>query len=372
MLHDFLRVHRAELTARCQAKVGKRASPVSTGLGLGRGVPVLIDQLVQMLAAELPEPTAATTSEADALDADIDSEAALHGGELLRKGFTVDQVVHDYGDLCQAVTELAQEKREVISVDEFHTFNRCLDSAIAGAVTEFGRQRDHVIFEEHARTLNERLGSLAHELRNLLNTAALAYAAIKGGHGAVAGATGAVLDRSLEGLRSVVDRALADVRLTTGLKARRDLTSLDVVLDEVRLAAQLDATARGVAFTVSIEPRLTLATDREMLSSALANLLQNAFKFTRSGDHVSLTARVVAGHVLIEVADQCGGLPPGWAEHLFVPFTQRSGDRSGVGLGLSISRRAVQAIGGTLEVQDVPGTGCVFTVDLPLELSTVS
>jgi signal transduction histidine kinase len=170
----------------------------------------------------------------------------------------------------------------------------------------------------------------------------------------------------LEGLRSLVDRALADVRLTAGLQARRESISLDVVLEEVRIAAQLDATARGVSFTVSVAPGLRIATDRAMLSSALANLLQNAFKFTRPAGHVSLTARGVAGHVRMEVADQCGGLAPGWAQELFLPFTQRSNDRSGVGLGLSISRRAVHAIGGTLEVRDVPGTGCVFTVDLPL------
>lgn len=367
MLHEFLRAHRMELTARCQAKVTTRSSSAtSTAAELARGVPVLIDQLIQMLRAEQPDPTAGRASEPDGLSADIDRAAAQHGGELLRKGFTVDQVVHDYGDLCQAVTELAHEKKELISVDEFHTFNRCLDGAIAGAVTEFGRQRDRVISEESARTLNERLGSLAHELRNLLNTATLAYAAIKGGHGAVAGATGAVLDRSLDGLRSLIDRALADVRLTAGLQARRESTSLDLVLEEIRIAAQLDATARHVEFTVSLEPGLSIATDREMLSSALANLLQNAFKFTRPGGHVTLTVRVVAGHVRIEVADQCGGLPPRWAEELFLPFTQRSDDRSGVGLGLSISRRAVHAIGGTLEVRDVPGTGCVFTIDLPL------
>lgn len=251
MLHEFLRAHRAELTTRCQAKVARRPSPVSTAIEPERGVPVLIDQLIQMLAAEQPEPTPERRSASDALDADIDRAAAQHGGELLQKGFTVDQVVHDYGDLCQAVTELAQEQNEPISVDEFHTFNRCLDSAIAGAVTEFGRQRDHVIFEESARTLNERLGSLAHELRNLLNTATLAYEAIKGGHGAVVGATGAVLNRSLEGLRSLVDRALADVRLTAGLQARSELTSLDVVLEEVRIAAQLDSTAAKIKVVVA-------------------------------------------------------------------------------------------------------------------------
>ena len=329
---------------------------------LNYGIPILIDQLVEMLRAEV----VAGRSQAAAPTTDIDRSAAKHGAELLRKGFSVDQVVHDYGDLCQALTELAQEKNEPINVDEFHTFNRCLDSAIAEAVSEFGRQRDRVVFVEGAKSLNQRLGSLAHELRNLLNTAVLAYDAIKSGHVAVAGATGAVLERSLGGLRDLIDRALADVRLTAGLDAVHELTPLDIVLEEVRVAAQLDAAARHIVFSMSVEPGLSLATDRQMLSSALANLLQNAFKFTRPGGNVSLTARVVAGYVVIEVADQCGGLPPGRVEDLFIPFTQRSDNRSGLGLGLSISRRAVEANGGTLTVRDVPGTGCVFTVALPL------
>jgi signal transduction histidine kinase len=138
-----------------------------------------------------------------------------------------------------------------------------------------------------------------------------------------------------------------------------------VILEEVTVAAQLETTARGIVFSVVIEPALSVQVDRQMLSSAIANLLQNAFKFTRSGGRISLTARVVAKHVLIEVADECGGLPSGQAEELFRPFEQRSGDRSGLGLGLSISRRAVEANGGTLSVRDVPGTGCVFTIELP-------
>ena len=364
MLHEFLRANRMELTTRCRGKVARRSSPTPTATELEYGIPILIDQLVQMLRAD-PDRTTGQTLDSATLTNDIGWSAAQHGAELLRTGFTVDQVVHDYGDLCQAVTELARENHEPISVDEFHTFNRCLDNAIAGAVSEFGRARDHVILEQSARTLNERLGALAHELRNLLNTATLAYAAIKNGHGAVAGATGAVLDRSFDGLRALIDGALVDVRLSAGLQARSELTSLDEVLEEVRIAAQLNASARGVVFTMSVEPGLSTVADRQMLSSAIANLLQNAFKFTRPGGHVSFTARVAAGHVLIEVADQCGGLPGGETEELFRPFTQRSGDQSGLGLGLSISRRAVQANGGTLTVRDVPGTGCVFTIDLP-------
>lgn len=360
MLHEFLDVNRAELAARCRAKVATRSPPQPTAVELRYGVPMLIEQMVAMLRAEQHGGQIAEPAE---LPPVIDSSAAKHGDELLREGFTVDQVVHDYGDLCQAVTELAHEKHEPITVDEFHTFNRCLDSAIATAVGEFGRQREHAISDEGEQSLNARLGSLAHELRNLVNTATLAYAAIKEGHGAVAGATGAVLDRSLAGLRNLIDRPLADVRLTA--PPRPEVTPLDAVLEEVRVAAQLDARARNLGFTSSLEAGLVVAVDRQMLTSAVANLLQRAFKVTNPGGRVTLTTRQTAGHVIIEVADQCGGLAPGQAEAMFQPLAQRSSELSGLGLGLSISRRSVEANGGTLVVRDDPGTGCVFTIALP-------
>jgi signal transduction histidine kinase len=72
-----------------------------------------------------------------------------------------------------------------------------------------------------------------------------------------------------------------------------------------------------------------------------------------------------AGRVVIEIEDRCGGLPPGAAENLFAPFVQVSDDRSGLGLGLTIAYQVVDAHGGTLEVRDLPGRGCVFAVALP-------
>jgi hypothetical protein len=146
-------------TLECAARVPQR-EPVGTGeplssegrseaLAVVSGVPVLIDQLVEMLRDErheTPEPPMADIRErrcaADpAVSAAIGKSAVKHGADLMRRGFTVDQVVHDYGDVCQAVTELAHEQAHAISVDEFHTFNRCPDLAIAVAVTEFGRNR---------------------------------------------------------------------------------------------------------------------------------------------------------------------------------------------------------------------------------------
>jgi signal transduction histidine kinase len=80
---------------------------------------------------------------------------------------------------------------------------------------------------------------------------------------------------------------------------------------------------------------------------------------------VTLRTSTDSDCVRIAVEDECGGLPPGDPRDLFRPFAQRSKDRSGLGLGLPISQRGVEASGGEIAVRDVPGTGCVFTVSLP-------
>lgn len=105
--------------------------------------------------------------------------------------------------------------------------------------------------------------------------------------------------------------------------------------------------------------------DRPLLQAALSNLLQKAFKFSQANTTVTLRACSDDGYVLIDVQDHCGGLPQGGAERMFTPFTQRSEDKSGLGLGLSIARHTVEAQGGTLSVRDLPGIGCVFTIRLP-------
>ncbi|HUP30664.1 MAG TPA: HAMP domain-containing sensor histidine kinase, partial [Usitatibacter sp.] len=292
--------------------------------------------------------------------------AASHGLELLQQGFTVDQVVHDYGDLCQAVTELAVELEQKFNADEFRTLNRCLDDAIADAVSEYGMQRDRDVASAGSRAMNEKLGSLAHEIRNLVNTATLAFAVMKRGSVGTGGATAAVLDRSLAGLTLLTERALAEVRLTAGLTPRLELMAINAFIAEVQVGAGLAAAEKGCQLSVhSVEPGVAVNADRQLLHSAVYNLMQNAFKFSRPGSHISLSAMARDDRVLIDVQDQCGGLPPGKAEAIFRAFEQHDPNRSGVGLGLSIARRAVEACGGQLRVRDLPGAGCVFTIDLP-------
>ena len=360
MLHDFLQANRSELIERCRAKVAARRAPLATPAEITHGIPIFLDQLTRMLPNKhLPADEYVFTQHrrATVADSQLQQEATEHGHELLRNDFTIEQVVHDYGDLCQAITELALEKELAISVPEFGILNIKLDNAIASAVTEFAAQR--------AKLGVQTLGELAHEMRNLLNTAILANTAIRLGGVGVNGATAAALDRSLIGMRILIDRTLVGVRLQTSSMDPLEVIELGPFVSEVQVAAGLEAAQRGCELAVPpVEPGIFVEADRHLLASAISNLLQNAFKFTRKGSRVKLSVGQSEGRVSIEVADECGGLPEHMVRGPFQPFAQHALDRSGVGLGLSVSRRGVEACGGTLAARNVPG-GCAFTIELP-------
>ena len=366
MLHQFLVANRQTLIDRCRAKVATRRAPRATPKELEYGIPLFLTQLTDMLSEQRAYAKDGADNEfASAGDKNITSGATKHGEELLRHGFTIDQVVHDYGDLCQSITRLAAEKDAPITVHEFGLMNIKLDNAIAGAVTEYTRAGAQIVAKESATTNKAGLAMLAHEMRNYLNTSILAIAAIRGGTVGFTGATAAALDRSLIGMRDLIDRTLAEVRLGEANPVKETIDVAQFIL-EIQVSAALEAATKGCELTVNaVEPGIFVEADAHMLAASVTNLLQNAFKFTRPHSHVSLSARASKGRVLIEIEDECGGLPGGKTEDLFRPFQQLGQDRSGVGLGLGLSRKAVEASGGTLSVKDKPGAGCVFTISLP-------
>jgi len=370
MLHSFISANRAQLIGRCRAMAAARAQPNPPDSEIGHGIPLFLNQLIETLTIE-------QTAQSDrsvflsghpggGSPSEIRDSAILHGRELLKSGLTLEQVVRDYGDVCQAITNLACETDAPITVQEFRTLNRCLDNAIAGAVTEYSNQQTTGAPEENFDALDSRLGPLAHELRNYLHVAMHAVKAIKAGDVGISGATGAALDRSLVGMSNLIDRALADVRITAGLAPRPEAIRVADFLRDVDAAATLDPRARTIRLTVMpVDQDLVVHADPEMLGSAVANLLQNAFKFTKRHTEVTLCAYREQDRVLIDIKDHCGGLPPGSEESLLQPFAQRGKDRTGLGLGLGICRRSVEANHGTMRVRNLPGVGCVFTIDLP-------
>lgn len=371
MLHDFLSNNTDELTKRCRAKVCERDGRNATEPQLENGVPMFLEQLIRTLRMEQTDDPMESRkisgpSNGGTSVSEVSVTAAQHGRALLSLGFTVDQVVHDYGDLCQSITDLAFERDVPFNVDEFRTLNRCLDNAIAEAVTEFSGQRDSDLAHKHANEANQKMGFFAHELRNLLHVSNLAFAAAKAGNLNLSGATGAVLERTLMALGALIEQSITDVRKTQAGPQVASAFSLSDFILEVKSAGDLAAKIRGCRFSTSaVAPELAVFGNRDLLYSAVWNLLQNAFKFTHVDTEVTLSAYALGDRILIDVKDHCGGLAPGAAETLFAPFTQQGSDKSGLGLGLSIAQECVLSNGGELSVLNLPGSGCIFTINLP-------
>ena len=378
MLYKFLTTHRDELVKRCLTKATLRSelNPDADAEKTRFGIPLFLNQVIKTLEIEhVDVPSSSQSVSGPAIgssgDSEIGQSATRHGRELSELGYTIEQVVHDYGDLCQAVTDMANELAESISADEFRTLNRCLDNGIADAVNEFTRQRRLVNDGREQQAVNQRLGFLAHEFRNHLNTVTHAVSAIKSGQVGFGGATGKILDRTLVHLRALLDNSMADVRLTAGLHVNFQVIQIADLVAEIVDSAQLEAQWWKCQFTATVRGKgLAVHADRHLLLSALGNLLQNAFKFTKPGTKVTLTVYADGDQIRLDVQDESGGLPDGKIEDLFLPFKQSGRDKSGLGLGLSICQRSVEANHGALSARDLPGLGSIFSISLPTHVSS--
>lgn len=189
--------YRESILTSTQEKLKARVDKPAVSEDLESGVPLFLTQLSEILEHEArgtPELAAET----------MEAAAARHGGELLTLGYSVSDVVHTYGDIYQTIIELAAEQHAPISTDELHTLRRCLDTAIAEAVTELGR--------------------------------------------------------SLLGLRDVVDSTLADIRMTA-LPEQRESLAMPFFLGDLAVAAALQARnipGSACVFTIEI-PRAPAA-----------------------------------------------------------------------------------------------------------------
>ena len=258
------------------------------------------------------------------------------------------------------------EANAPIEVDELRRLNRCLDNAIADSITDFNVQRYMIQHDSGTQYYRERLGVLVHEARNLVTTAKYAMTANKAGHGLQLGAADEIVSRCLNGLGSLIQRSIEAVRTDGQPPAHQALINLSEFIADLQLAARLEAQVYSCLLSIApVEPCLAVYADRDMLLSALTNLLQNAFKFTALGTQVALSIHAASDRIRIEVEDNCGGWPSADAEHMFQAFNQCGANRSGLGLGLSICRRCVEANQGAVSARNIPGTGCIFTIELP-------
>ena len=349
MLRDFLVQNFSELVSRAKAKASTRRSLSPSPPSADGGIPHLLAQLRDALRGDT---TAVGPHDATG------SAAARHARALLETGWSVSEVVHESGDVREAITDLAAEQGAGVGREELGALAKCLDRATADAVAEYARVKDEATSHREV----ERLGQVGHDLRTQLQTALLSFRALRKGTVDIGGSAGDALGRSLVRLRDLVDTRLSEAHL-----AATSRVSLSAFVHEIAVAAHPDAEHREIQLRFEPgDPALAVDVDPELLAFALMHLLQNAFKYTRVHGCVTLRTRRESGRAVVEVEDECGGLVTSGSDPGRAPGERRGSDRSAPGRGLSSSRKAVQANGGEVHAHDLPGKGCIFGIQLPL------
>ncbi len=353
-LHAVLAARRQEVILRWKAIVRGTLAPADMpNVELLDHLPVFLDEVILALAVEGPTPP--TTPAGSAI-------AAVHGEQRLRLGFSLDAVVREYGALRDAIMLTAREAGAAISFREAQKIFDLIVSGIANAVTEYSRQRDAELQRQH----NEHFAFIAHELRNPLSSSKMACDQLKR-KGLLPPDVRAVamLERGLHEMLELVDHTLNLARIASGIELRPAALPLRSLLEETRLSVLSAAEEKAIEVELAVEGNDEIWIDRRLLLSALVNVTRNAVKYTPPGGHVELAGGVSGGSLRIEVKDGCGGLPPGKVEEAFAPFVRMNSREGGFGLGLAIAKQAVDAHGGSIRVQNLPGKGCIFVLELP-------
>lgn len=354
-LHELVDARRSEILNRWMEQVRGTLAPESLPrLELVDHMPDFIGELVGALRDDhgAAPPVARETP-----------AAAVHGEHRLQLGFSLDAVVREYGALVSAIIAAARNAGLDPSTRELQVLFEFSVGGIARAVSEYAAQRD----ADLQRQTNEHFAFVAHELRNPLSAASSSFQALRllkivpDGHRTVD-----ALGRGLTRASELVDQSLATARIASGVDLRPQATSLAELFSLVEADVLAEADARGVSLETTVRDDATVQLDVRLIRSAVDNLLRNGVKHTSQGGAVVLRGGISDDRAVIEVEDGCGGIEPAEVEAAFAPFVRIDPKQPGFGLGLAIARQAVDAHGGTLRVQNLPGKGCVFVMSLPV------
>ncbi|MBA3502409.1 MAG: HAMP domain-containing histidine kinase [Myxococcota bacterium] len=355
-LHEFTSANRGRILERILDILAEHADEVPRDQ-LAGSLPQIIDELVIALGDGLVAPH-------DSLRVSPSDAAARQGVFRFQAGCDLEMVVRCFGALCDSITALAEEDGLTFHAAEFRILNQSIDSGIADAVEAFAAQVRHT----DDAAARERIGALAHELRNALATVVVGFETLKTGRAGFASKTATVVTRGLDRMQTLISQTLAASKLQADSKL--DLTTQglgSLIREVVEMVPPSD-----VHIEVNVARDVMIEADRTLMMSAVGNLIQNAVKFTHAGGAVDVRAVINDNdhEAIIEVSDECGGLRVTDPETLFVPFHQHDPSRGGAGLGLAIVRDAVTAHGGTVEVRDEAPKGCLFILRWPLSPRT--
>lgn len=317
------------------------------------GIPDYLTAMVKLLLA----------ADLDLLDEHARSSWATvareHGITRVRIGFDVSQLVHEFIVLRRVIAEIVDREPELAAAKPL--IADIVEAAIAAAVQAYVDARD----AEGRRTQAESIGFMTHELRNPLVTATLTTARLRSRTSPEHAKLLDSLDRSLGRLNELIDGVL----LTQKLEAREvvaqpERVELAPLIESAVEAARKVAEAKRLEFRCVCDARLTALLDRGLTRSAIANLADNAAKYTDAGE-VEIQVDDRSDALVINVRDSCPGLSAEELRTIFEPFKRGRSGKAGTGLGLAIARRAVEAQGGKIEAESPGASGCHFWITLP-------
>jgi signal transduction histidine kinase len=357
MLHEFLLTEQKNILALCAKNLSdsddSRDSKELTEIGL----PIFYNELIEVLRAD-KERSEKPTTHTKGLHHD---SAARCGKESFRLGYTISQVVQGYGMLCQAITNHAEDQHTPILTREFNRLNFCLDVAIAQAVTEFSRaQRSSLVADEA-----QRLGSIAYEMRNALCKVATSHQLIRKGLIGYGGDTNQVLEDAITEMQNIINGPLLEARLQKGFVVDLLKCRLIDIVSTVEVIAIFPANVRSIKLSIDVSPDLIVEVDHHLVVSAMSDLVQNAINSTRFNGNVWVRAKAAADRVLIEIEDQCGGISEIKLEELLAALNQNGEDLSSVSEHRLSTSERISLTDGRISLRNIPGNGCVFTIDLP-------
>ena len=359
-IHEVLAAKRDVVVQRWHAQVrGTLAPDKMSAAELVDHIPQFLDEITAALRADAGLSSVGPSPEGSTI-------ATGHGAQRLRLGFSLDSVVREYGALRDAIVATVADDGGQLTLRELQVLFDCIVVGIAHAVSEYTLQRD----AELARQGNEHFAFIAHELRDPLSSATMAFQLLKNkGQLPAESRSVSALERGLKRTSELVEQTLQIARVASGIELRRQRTTLSALFQDVELSAASEAESKGVEVRLVIAKDEPFSLDVRLVRSAVGNLLRNAVKYTAPGSKVELRGQLSNGRVVIEVEDCCGGLPPGKVEEAFAPFVRLDKRQGGFGLGLAIAKQAADAHAGSIRVQNLPGKGCIFVLELPVPVS---
>lgn len=330
--------------------------------------------------------TLATGVPSESLRADLrDQTLLMVGGLLLAAGVAAGGAAFMGRRIVRALDALAEVSRVTVAdpggpaqkplpIDEAETVRRKLLDALAdllNARTEAELAREQAVRANKGK--DEFLAMLAHELRNPLSAMSASVALLEARNATPQTNQHAqeVLKRQVRQMSMLVNDLLDAARASSGkLSLREADVELSQLVGSVVQAFRNAGRTRHLAVHTSLQPVMVRG-DAMRLEQIVANLLDNAAKFTPAGGDVHMVLARTDSQAVLTVADTGAGIDPPLLRTLFDPFTQAETGldraRGGLGLGLHVVRGLVELHGGTIEASSPGvGRGAKFTVRLPV------